>query len=65
MEFTVLTLSSAIYVVVMLLLLGAYPNWFVPNPSGEGRTNQDRCFISFFLAGFIAVIIHHLVSRSA
>jgi hypothetical protein len=64
MELTVLNLSSIIYVLIMLFLLSSYPNLFVPNSDNQ-KKNREKCFISFFIAGILAIIVHQIVSRMA
>ena len=59
MEVTVFTFSSLVYVVTILALIHYFPNVFLPQENDKNST--DKLFVSYFLAGILAVFIHKFV----
>jgi hypothetical protein len=62
MEWSTLTVASAVYLAIFVLLMGSKPEWFQLNDPQDPSKNTMRCFGAFFAAGLGAVIVYHLVS---
>jgi hypothetical protein len=62
MEVSIFVFSSFVYTILFLILLTKYPDLFLLNENDVGDMKaKKKCFFSFFLAGFLAIVTYHVI----